>query len=144
MNWRTCPAASSADDIFSGTPVGALASLVTLKLGPSFHRNLAAVEFTLILDSSLLHLLVRGLSSITPREIVKLPERVGGQDKVPNREGDQVDQHPDDVRPRVSSDNDKDRGETENQSKQNKRDDLHRRIDNRDNDWANVSKLERR
>lgn len=68
-----------------------------LKLAPSLHGDLGAVEFTLVLNTSLLRLLTRSLSSISPREVVKFPECVGRKDKIPEWEREQVDQHPNDV-----------------------------------------------
>lgn len=63
-----------------------------------------------------------GLSSVAPAEVVEVPEGVGGQDEVPDWEGDQVDQHPGDVDPSVRGDDDEDTGETEDEYKENERD----------------------
>ena len=65
-----------------------------LELGPALHGDLAAVELAHVLDTGLLRLLAGGLPRLAPREVVELPEGVGGQDKVPDRERKQVDEHP--------------------------------------------------
>lgn len=59
-----------------------------LKLSPSFHGDLGAIEFTLVLDTSFLGLLARCLSSISPRKVVEFPECVGRKNEIPDREGE--------------------------------------------------------
>ena len=74
----------AANDALSGTPVLGSRSSISFELGPSLHRDLAAVELTLIFDTGLLCLLPSCLSSVTPGEVVELPESVGGENKVPD------------------------------------------------------------
>lgn len=88
---------------------------------PPAHRNLAAVEFALVFETSLLSLLACRLASITPAEVVELPECVRRKNKIPDRQRQQVDEHPRDIRPAVSCDDDENGGKTENQGKQNQR-----------------------
>ncbi len=73
-----------------------------LEFAPSLHRNLRAVELAFVFNTRFLGLLTSCLSSITPGEVVEFPEGVNWEDKVPDWEGEQVDEHPDDVRPAVS------------------------------------------
>ena len=68
-----------------------------LKLTPSLHRDLRTVELTLVFNTRFLGLLASCLPSITPGEVVKFPEGVHWEDKVPDWEGEKVDEHPDDV-----------------------------------------------
>lgn len=62
------------------------------------------------------------LPCMTPREIVKVPIRIRGQDKVPHREGEEVHDHPPDVRHLAGSDDDEEAGETEDDGEQDERD----------------------
>lgn len=91
---RHRPGVAASDDVLLGSPVVAACPTLALELGPSLHGDLAAIEFSLVLEAGLLRLLSRRLSGITPREVVKLPEGVRGQDKVPNRQREQVNKHP--------------------------------------------------
>lgn len=68
-----------------------------LKLIPSLHRDLGAVKLALVFNTRLLGLFTSSLAGIAPREVIEFPEGVGREDEVPDGEGDQVDQHPDDV-----------------------------------------------
>ena len=107
MTLRLAPRLAPATGaIVLHAPVAVADPPVALKFGPSLHRDLAAVKLTLIFDACLLRLLSRRLSRIAPREVVKLPERVRGQDEVPNRERQEVDEHPYDIGPAVSRDDD--------------------------------------
>lgn len=58
--------------------------LTCFKVMPAPHRDLAAVKFALVLQSCLLRLLPCSLTSVAPAEVIKLPERVCGEHKVPN------------------------------------------------------------
>ncbi|POR38223.1 hypothetical protein TPAR_01575 [Tolypocladium paradoxum] len=78
---RPAPAAS-ADDILPRAPVAALGALLALKLCPSLHGDLAAVEFALVLDAALLGLFPGRLTGLAPREVVKLPKGVSDEDKL--------------------------------------------------------------
>ncbi len=53
---------------------------------PSPHGNLTAVELALVLQACFLGLLSRRLASVAPAEIVKFPEGIGRENKVPHRE----------------------------------------------------------
>ena len=70
---------------------------ILFKLGPSLHHNAARIEFT-VLVSVIVPLVSGNLTRLTPREVVKVPECVGWEDKVPDGEGEKVDEHPADVR----------------------------------------------
>jgi len=59
-------------------------SSLLLKFAPSLHGNLAAVEFTLVFNASLLRLFSSRLTSVTPTEVVKFPVSVDWKDEVPD------------------------------------------------------------
>src|SRR5690625_4187192 len=81
-----CPAAvASADHVFPRAPVGALGSLLALKLGPPLHGDLAAVELSLSLVTALLAVATI-LSRVAPREVVNTPEAVRWQNEIPDGE----------------------------------------------------------
>lgn len=96
-----------------------------LEIVPAFHGDLTGVEFAFAAVTGFVGalLLARGLTSVSPAEIVKVPKRVDWQDKVPDWQREQVDQHPDDVTNAVRGDDNEDRGKPENQGKENKWDD---------------------
>ena len=66
--------------------------------------------------------LASGLSSVTPAEIVKVPVGVDGEHEVPDREREEVDEHPEDVDGAVGCDDDEDTGETEDEDEEDERD----------------------
>lgn len=86
-----------------------------LKIGPSLHGNLTAVELALSIVVTSLGLLTSRLASITPREVVELPISIGWQDEVPNWEGEEVDEHPCNIRDAMGGQNDENARETKNQ-----------------------------
>lgn len=99
-----------------------------LKVAPALHGDLRAVEFTF--SSAVTLVLLAGcLTGIAPGEVVEFPERVRGQDEIPNWQGKKVDQHPEDVDETVGGDYDENTGETENQGEQDQGDDLDRLAD---------------
>ncbi|CAG8665647.1 12736_t:CDS:1, partial [Acaulospora colombiana] len=65
-------------------------------------------------------LITRNLSRLTPREVVKVPEGIGGQDKVPNGKRNQVDQHPSDVGDLTGCDHDEETGQTQDDGEEDK------------------------
>ena len=84
--WGIIPRLAATRQVLprAGTgPVCVLDPTVTLKLGPPLHGDLAAVKLALVLDTRLLCLFPGRLSRVTPREVVKLPESIGGKDKIP-------------------------------------------------------------
>lgn len=83
--------------------------LTCFKVSPPAHCDLATVKFTLVLQSCLLRRFPSRLSSIAPTEVVKLPEGVRRQDKVPNGQRQQVDKHPGNIRPPMCCDNNENR-----------------------------------
>lgn len=91
-----------------------------LKVVPSPHSDLAAVKFTLVLQACLLCLLASRLTSITPAEVIKFPERVRWEYKIPDGQREQVDKHPCHIGPSVGGDHDQDRWETQDQCKKHK------------------------
>lgn len=68
-------------------------SPLLLEITPALHSNLARIEFTLATMTSLISalLLTRGFPSVSPAEIVKVPEGVDGEDEIPNGKGEEVD-----------------------------------------------------
>jgi hypothetical protein len=68
--------------------------LTLLKVTPPFHGDLATIELAFIFNASLLDFFTTRLAGITPTKIIKLPVCVCWQDKVPDGERDEVDQHP--------------------------------------------------
>ena len=79
---------------------------------PSLKRNRSRVE-TVISNSNdlLVALLTDDNSRVTPREVILVPERVDGQHKAVDREGDDIDDHPSNVLP-LSLDDEDDRLKT--------------------------------
>jgi hypothetical protein len=75
----------------------------SLKVMPSAHRNLAAVEFTFIFNASFLCLFARCLSGVAPAKVIKFPVGICGEDKIPDRERKKIYEHPCHVRPAMSS-----------------------------------------
>lgn len=88
--------------------------LTSFEITPSFHRDLSAIKLALGIAMPLIFFAGR-LAGIAPTEIVEFPERVGWQNKVPNWEGDEVDQHPEDVDESVCSDDDQYTRKTQDQ-----------------------------
>jgi hypothetical protein len=98
---------------------GAEAALL-LEVAPPLHRDLAAVEFAVLVMPAFVGACdcPCRLSSVTPTEVVKVPERVGWEDEVPDWQGEEVDQHPCDVYQSVGGDDDEDTGETEHEDQE--------------------------
>jgi hypothetical protein len=116
MASRHRPPIAAAYHVLPRPPIVASRPPISLKLSPSLHGNLAAVEFALIFDAGLFRLFIGRLSRVTPRKVVKLPERVHWKNKVPDRERQEVDKHPHDVGPRMRRNDDQHRGKTQNQA----------------------------
>jgi hypothetical protein len=110
-----------------------------LKLAPALHGDLAAVELALVLDAGLLGLLAGRLAGVSPRKVVELPICVDGEHEIPDGEGYEVDQHPDDVGPSVGGEDDQDRGETEDQTEKDEGNDLNGPFDDGYDDCFIVS-----
>jgi len=109
------------------TPAGAGSQpALLLEFVPSLHCNLGAVELSLVFNTCFLGLLARSLAGISPGEVIELPERVRWENEVPDWEREQVDEHPDDIRPAVGRDNDKNGRETKDQSQKYKWNNLYR------------------
>ena len=73
-----------------------------LEINPPPHNNLATIELSFLISMSSLFLASHSpgsLSRVSPAEIVEFPVCVGRQDTVPDGEGEEVDQHPEDVGP---------------------------------------------
>lgn len=64
----------------------------------------------------------RSLPRIAPREIIEMPKRVDRQDEIPNRQGDEVDEHPEDVDGAVGGDDDEETGEAEDEGEEDEGD----------------------
>jgi len=60
--------------------------------------------------------------SLSPGEVIEMPERVDGEDEVPNRESEEVDEHPADVDEFSGGYEDKDCWETEDGGEEDERD----------------------
>ena len=58
-----------------------------LEVAPSLHGDLGAVELAIAVVAALVGTChgTSGLSSVTPAEVVEVPEGVCGEDEVPNR-----------------------------------------------------------
>jgi hypothetical protein len=57
--------------------------LVSRSVGAAY--NLTTIELALIFEPGLLRLLASRLASVTPAEVVKLPESIRWQHKIPDR-----------------------------------------------------------
>lgn len=70
-----------------------------LEIAPALHGDLAAVELAILVVAAFVGARngASCLSRVAPAEIVKVPEGVGWEDEVPDWEGEEVDQHPEDV-----------------------------------------------
>lgn len=66
-------------------------------------------------------LVSRNLACLTPREVVKVPECISREDKVPDGERKEVDEHPADIGHLARGDNDQQTRKTENDGKKNER-----------------------
>lgn len=55
-----------------------------LKIAPSLHGDLAAIELSFVLNASPFDLLSCSLSGVAPAEIVKLPVCVDRKNEIPN------------------------------------------------------------
>lgn len=130
---------TTTDDVLPRSPVGALRTLISLKFSPSLHGNLAAVEFSFALSVAAALLITIRFAGFTPREVVKLPEGIDREDKVPNGERQEVDEHPNDVGPRVCGDDDENTRETKNETQEHQRYNLRRMMNDGCNNYQNKS-----
>ena len=101
-------------------------SALLLKLTPSLHCDLGAVKFAFIFNARFLRLLACCLASVTPGEVIKLPECVGWKDEIPDWQRKQVDEHPHHVGPSVGCENNENGWQTKNKGQEHERDDLRR------------------
>ena len=67
-------------------------------------------------------LFARHHPGLAPAEVVKVPEGIDGEDKVPNGEREEVDEHPRDVNDLSGRQDDEQRGETEDGREEEERD----------------------
>jgi hypothetical protein len=74
---------------------GAEATLL-LEVAPPLHRDLAAIELAVLVVTAFVGACncACRLSSVTPTEVVKVPEGVSREDEVPDWQGEEIDQHP--------------------------------------------------
>ena len=81
-----------------------------LEVAPPLHGDLRAVEFSVFVVTALVGTChgTSGLSSITPAEVVEVPESVGGEDEIPDWQREEIDEHPEDVDQTMRGDDDKD------------------------------------
>ena len=92
------------------------------------------VEYTLLVRV-VATLVSSNLACLTPGEVVKVPEGVYGEDEVPHRKREKIDDHPHKVCDLARRDNDKQPGETQDDTKQDERYDiLLASTDSRDDD----------
>lgn len=91
-----------------------------LEIAPPLHGNLAAIKLAILIVASLVgaRLGARRLARVAPGEVVEVPEGVGGQDEVPDGQGDEVDEHPEDVDEAVRGDDDEDAGQAEDEEQE--------------------------
>lgn len=87
-----------------------------LELAPSLHRDLRWVELSFVFNTCFLGLFASSLSSVTPWEIIKLPECIGWENEIPDRKRQQVYSHPNNIWPPVSSKDDENGRETKDQA----------------------------
>lgn len=94
------------------------------KIAPPLHSNLTRIKLAIAAVATLISalLLSFGLSGVAPGEVVEVPVSVGGQDEVPDGQGEQVDQHPDHVGDAVGGDDDEDTRETEDECEEDEGD----------------------
>ena len=76
------------------------------KVAPPLHDDFARVKLSLVLDSSLLCGFSGNFSGVAPAKVVEFPKGVDWEDEIPDREGEKVDQHPEDVGPAVGGQDD--------------------------------------
>ena len=79
-------------------------------------------------------LISRDLSCLTPRKVVKMPERIRREETVPDREGKQINKHPTDIGNLPRCDDDEKTRKTENNGQEDER---NRRIRATRNDGNN-------
>ena len=91
-------------------PCGCTEAALLLEVAPSLHRDLGAVELAVFVVAALVGACdgACGLSRVSPTEVIEVPEGVGGEDEVPNRQRKEVDQHPEDVDNAMRGDDDED------------------------------------
>lgn len=95
-----------------GMPSWRTQASLLLEIAPALHGDLGGVELAVLVVAALVGagLGARRLSRVAPAEIVEVPEGVGGQDEIPHGQGDQIDDHPEDVDEAVRGDDDEDTG----------------------------------
>lgn len=95
-----------------------------LKVAPPLHGDLTAVEFAVALVAAFARaaLLARRLPRVAPAEVVEVPVGVRGQDEVPDGEGEEVDEHPEDVGDAVGGDDDEGAGQAEDEGQKDEGD----------------------
>lgn len=102
-------------------PTRSFASPLALEIAPALHRDLTTVKFAFAVAVSRTFgplLLAGGKTRVAPAEIVEVPVGVGWEYEVPDWEGEEVDEHPEDVAEAVGSDDDEDAGETEDEGEE--------------------------
>lgn len=122
---RTALGAISIECLSAVHPLRASQASFLFEDIPVLHDNLARVELPFLGMASFAGalLLSHGLTCVTPAEVVKVPEGIGGKDQVPNWERQQVDSHPEDVGDSVSCDDDEDTRKTKDEREEDQRDD---------------------
>lgn len=80
-------------------PSGSAQASLLLEIAPALHGDFAGVEFAAFLVARLARafLLAHHFARVAPGEVVEVPVGVGGEDQVPDGQGAEVDQHPEDV-----------------------------------------------
>ena len=114
----------STTAIATSIPPRRAESTLLLKVAPALHGDLGAIELAVLVVAALVGACdgAGGLPRVTPAEIVKVPEGVGGEDEVPDWEGEEVDEHPEDVDEAVRGDDDEDTGETKDEDEEDQGD----------------------
>lgn len=97
-----------------------LDSPLFLKVTPSLHGDLAGIEFSIFVVASLAGPLYFSSchTRVAPTEVVEVPVSVHGQDEVPDGQGKEVDEHPEDVGNAMRGDDDEDTGKTEDEKQE--------------------------
>ena len=98
-------------------------SAILFKVDPAPHGDLAGVKFAIPAMPGLVSTfrLSSSLPRVTPREIVKVPERVHRQHEVPNGKREQVNEQPHDIAQAMGSYDDEHSGQPQDQSQEDER-----------------------
>lgn len=92
-----------------------------LEFSPPLHDDMARIKLSLLITMIGL-LITRNLSRLTPTKVIEMPECVGREDKVPNWQREEVDDHPSDVGDLARGDDDEQAWKTKNDTEEDQGD----------------------